>query len=1398
MQEEKRVAENKWQMNRAGILNYWYYDEAEFEFVGGRLLLRGSNGSGKSVTMQSLITILLDGVKRADRLDSFGSRARRIEDYLLGEKEISNYEDRTGYLYLEYKREHSEQYLTTGIGLHARRGTSKVDFWGFILQNGQRINKDLFLYKTDKDPLTGDKVRVPLSRKELENRIGQNGRVVTDQREYMTMVNQHIFGFETTEKYQELMQLLIQLRSPKLSRDFKPSVIYEILNESLPSLSDEDLRPLAETLENMEKTKLSIEQLSREKAAFDRLCNVYDDCNRSALAQRSATVREYDRQVVSVQGKIAKTVAEIEGAEQSGQEAQSCQRALILEYEMLQQEQEVLKENEAYKAVEEKKGLIDALEKERNTYKARTQSLEKKRQRELAQMGVKEEQEAKMAELQTDMQENLEEMTYAATDADFEPHRMLCTGFVPEQEADELFQLWRKDCQNYVQHLQQVRQFLAEYEQKLVQNRQLEQELGQENRQLDIYCQERTACLQKLEQERDVLVKSYYEWQKRCEHSLPFSQEDEFEIVNVLQNLFRDTMWESAASVLDRVYSEKQQLLNTEIASQQAIGQSLEQKENELWLELQKLKETKEAEPPRAAAYAAARVQLMAEQQPFMSFYEATEFRPDVSAELRERIESALLEAGIMDALILPDNKAAQNLPETMYGSVLFSEAVPLLANTLFNYLEPVALGNGITIERIADVLSSIVIDDKFYETEPGAGTCINIIYGGYHHGVVAGRAEQRERAVYIGRQAREAYRHQQIEEKQKELQILSEQRSSQSVVLRELAEKMTILHQAKQDFPQAAAIIDVHMEEMAKTKQIELQKERVSEKDTQKKTLSMELRGLHQKVQELRGASRLSLSVSVYEMAIESMGKYREHLSSVEVGQHDFLHAAQLVERIRQDVEMVQSEVDDLRGEILSSEMELEKMKKRLAVLDQILQKMDAVVVEKRIAEIVNRLRIIPTERDGMVAQQTRAANVVAQKETECIRLQRRAKLYEILQGSWQKLLKEELSRGFIFSEPPEKNDLKKLEQEWMQEKPAENMLMGKVTSQYMRDQGILTEYRISFREQVTEVSALPELEAEDEEIFFKAWQELREKARRQVALVEADGQLQSPYRQRSWLNEHLDEQKNLLSEQDKKIYKEIIMNSIGKTISEKIYAAEAWIKKMNMLMQQSDTSSALRFILEWKPIRAEKENELDTAELVELLHADPTVLKDEDMGKMVQHFQTRIDRARNEADAQERDIESFQTAVRNLLDYRQWFQFGLYYDQGEQIKRRELTDKVFFKFSGGEKAMAMYIPLFSAAYSRYLEAGPDAPYIITLDEAFAGVDERNIRDMFKLVEELHFNYIMNSQALWGDYDVVPALNIYELLRPANASYVTVVPYHWDGHVRQVVIQEGTDKNDG
>ena len=41
---------DRWKMNRIGFVNFWLYDEEDFEFADGRLLLRGQNGSGKSIT----------------------------------------------------------------------------------------------------------------------------------------------------------------------------------------------------------------------------------------------------------------------------------------------------------------------------------------------------------------------------------------------------------------------------------------------------------------------------------------------------------------------------------------------------------------------------------------------------------------------------------------------------------------------------------------------------------------------------------------------------------------------------------------------------------------------------------------------------------------------------------------------------------------------------------------------------------------------------------------------------------------------------------------------------------------------------------------------------------------------------------------------------------------------------------------------------------------------------------------------------------------------------------------------------------------------------------------------------------------------------------------------------
>ena len=63
--------------------------------------------------------------------------------------------------------------------------------------------------------------------------------------------------------------------------------------------------------------------------------------------------------------------------------------------------------------------------------------------------------------------------------------------------------------------------------------------------------------------------------------------------------------------------------------------------------------------------------------------------------------------------------------------------------------------------------------------------------------------------------------------------------------------------------------------------------------------------------------------------------------------------------------------------------------------------------------------------------------------------------------------------------------------------------------------------------------------------------------------------------------------------------------------------------------------------------------------------------------------------------------------------------------------------------------------------------------------------MDDQNISAMFELMGILDFDYIINSQALWGCYACVADLDIAEMHHPPGASVVTILRYHWNGRQR-------------
>lgn len=290
---------NKWQINRVGLQNFWYYQDQVFEFAQGKLLLRGSNGSGKSVTTQSLLPPLLDGITRANRLDSFGSTSRKIEDYLLGEEEVSGKDEATGYLFIEYKKTNSEEYFTSGMGLNFKRG-GQLRKWFFAIDDHSRIGMDFNLYQSSVDG------RIYLSRLQLKNLIvdGKHGKLFDDAKSYQRYINDRIFGFQSMEQYNDLIQLLIRLRAPKLSRDFKPSVIYEILQSSLPVLDSDTLLPLTQTIQNIDDNHDQLDTLLDETKQLSRFLRYYQQYQEELTAQIAQNWLEKDAIVQDISAKL--------------------------------------------------------------------------------------------------------------------------------------------------------------------------------------------------------------------------------------------------------------------------------------------------------------------------------------------------------------------------------------------------------------------------------------------------------------------------------------------------------------------------------------------------------------------------------------------------------------------------------------------------------------------------------------------------------------------------------------------------------------------------------------------------------------------------------------------------------------------------------------------------------------------------------------------------------------------------------------------------------------------------------------------------------------------------------------------------------------------------------------
>jgi hypothetical protein len=243
---------------RLGIVNIWQYDYQEWWLEGGNLLLRGDNTVGKTKVIELTLPFLFDAQMHPNRLDPFGQRDGRSMHWNLLEGGGYGQHQREGFAWLEFGRRDAggdELYVTLGAWLRATGVSPKVDAAYFV--SDKRVGQQLVL------PRAGE----PMIGKEgLRRQVGQ---VFETRRDYQRAVDQALFGLGL-DRYREMVDLLLQLRQPKLSATLKPSKLTGIIAGSLPPLDDEQIAGLASQYEQLEQYQARIEELEANEKGVDR------------------------------------------------------------------------------------------------------------------------------------------------------------------------------------------------------------------------------------------------------------------------------------------------------------------------------------------------------------------------------------------------------------------------------------------------------------------------------------------------------------------------------------------------------------------------------------------------------------------------------------------------------------------------------------------------------------------------------------------------------------------------------------------------------------------------------------------------------------------------------------------------------------------------------------------------------------------------------------------------------------------------------------------------------------------------------------------------------------------------------------------------------------------------
>lgn len=276
----------RWQPLRAGILNLYLYDEQVFAFHRGRLLLRGNNGTGKSMALEVLLPYLLDADLTPSRLSTFGGKDRNMHLWLIGFDKSGARTSERGYTWVELGRrlpDGSSEYFTAGALLE---GTHEGPVKARYFTTAARVGIHFSVGRPGAEPLNAQQLAAEVA---AQAAAGRPGSLHPDSDSHRTAVNDALYRL-SPPRYAALRRTLLQLRRPKLSDKLDERGLNDILRDSLPPVSDAIVEDLAEGFERLDRHSSAVEDLEKTMRDLRRIRDAYRSYARTASAARADAV----------------------------------------------------------------------------------------------------------------------------------------------------------------------------------------------------------------------------------------------------------------------------------------------------------------------------------------------------------------------------------------------------------------------------------------------------------------------------------------------------------------------------------------------------------------------------------------------------------------------------------------------------------------------------------------------------------------------------------------------------------------------------------------------------------------------------------------------------------------------------------------------------------------------------------------------------------------------------------------------------------------------------------------------------------------------------------------------------------------------------------------------------